>query len=192
MPLFRRLSRYRSGKANDLRADAKKKLKKVKADDVMKRAGVLRLDGTPKKATIRVQGGVSVRNASEEGYDYRVRTLDFANSDVPFTAEEAGELAAASPTTITHASSHCWSVTRRWTTPRTRDSTSTAMNSGSTSTRSSPSTSTGTNLAVDSIGGEESTVHPFSGLTMQRTHSVRNECQTPFAALTPLVSAYLR
>ena len=61
----------------------------------MTRAGVLRPDGTPKKATIRVKGGVSVRNGSEEGYDYRVRTLDFANSDVPFTAEESRELAAA-------------------------------------------------------------------------------------------------
>lgn len=61
----------------------------------MKRAGILRPDGTPKKATIRVKGGVSVRNGSEEGYDYRVRTLDFANSDVPFTAEESRELAAA-------------------------------------------------------------------------------------------------
>ncbi|KJF19203.1 hypothetical protein EEB13_30740 [Rhodococcus sp. WS3] len=89
------VSRYRSGATNELRADAKKKLKKVKADDIMTRAGVLRPDGTPKKATIRVKGGVSVRNGSEEGYDYRVRTLDFANSDVPFTAEESRELASA-------------------------------------------------------------------------------------------------
>lgn len=36
-----------------------------------------------------------MRNGSEQGYDYRVRTLDFANSDVPFTAEESRELAAA-------------------------------------------------------------------------------------------------
>ncbi|MGC0367326.1 transcriptional regulator with XRE-family HTH domain [Rhodococcus sp. 27YEA15] len=89
------VSRYRSGETNELRADAKKKLKNVKADEVMRRAGVLRADGTPKRATIRVKGGVSVRNGSEDGYDYRVRTLNFANSDSPFTAEESRELAAA-------------------------------------------------------------------------------------------------
>ena len=49
----------------------------------------------PKKATIRVRGGVSVRNGSEEGYDYRVRTLDFANSDSPFSLDETRELAMA-------------------------------------------------------------------------------------------------
>jgi len=81
------VSRYRSGETNELRADAKKKLKNVKARDIMDRAGVLRPDGQPKKATIRVRGGVSVRNGSEEGYDYRVRTLDFANSDSPFSLE---------------------------------------------------------------------------------------------------------
>ena len=89
------VSRYRSGETNELRADAKKKLKNVKAHDVMDRAGVLRPDGQPKKATIRVRGGVSVRNGSEEGYDYRVRTLDFANSDSPFSLDETWELAMA-------------------------------------------------------------------------------------------------
>ena len=89
------VSRYRSGETNELRADASKKLRNVKAQDIMKRAGVLRPDGTPKKAVIRVKGGVMVRNGADEGYDYRVRTLDFANSDTPFTSEESRELAAA-------------------------------------------------------------------------------------------------
>ncbi|BAE46121.1 hypothetical protein RER_pREL1-01780 (plasmid) [Rhodococcus erythropolis PR4] len=89
------VSRYRSGETNELRADANKKLKNVKARDIMDRAGVLRPDGQPKKATIRVRGGVSVRNGSEEGYDYRVRTLDFANSDSPFSLDETRELAMA-------------------------------------------------------------------------------------------------
>ncbi|NHU43024.1 MULTISPECIES: hypothetical protein [Rhodococcus] len=89
------VSRYRSGETNELRADASKKLKNVKAEDIMKRAGVLRPDGTPKRAVIRVKGGVMVRNGADEGYDYRVRTLDFANSDTPFTSEESRELAAA-------------------------------------------------------------------------------------------------
>ena len=89
------VSRYRSGETNELRADAKKKLKNVKARDIMDRAGVLRPDGQPKKATIRVRVGVSVRNGSEEGYDYRVRTLDFANSDSPFSLDETRELAMA-------------------------------------------------------------------------------------------------
>ncbi|GAA3128197.1 hypothetical protein GCM10020255_003230 [Rhodococcus baikonurensis] len=38
---------------------------------------------------------MSVRNGSEEGYDYRVRTLDFANSDSPFSLDETRELAMA-------------------------------------------------------------------------------------------------
>lgn len=89
------VSRYRSGETHELRADAGKKLRNVKAQDVMKRAGVLRPDGQPKTATIRVKGGVMVRNGSDEGYDYRVRTLDFANSDTTFSGEESSELAAA-------------------------------------------------------------------------------------------------
>ena len=89
------VSRYRSGETNELRADADKKLRNVKAQDIMKRAGVLRPDGTPKKAVIRVRGGVMVRNGADEGYDYRVRTLDFANSDTPFSSDESRELAAA-------------------------------------------------------------------------------------------------
>lgn len=43
------VSRCRSGEANDLRADAKRKFKEVKDDDIMERVGVLRPDGTPKK-----------------------------------------------------------------------------------------------------------------------------------------------
>ncbi|EID80521.1 hypothetical protein W59_07784 [Rhodococcus opacus RKJ300 = JCM 13270] len=39
--------------------------------------------GTPKTAVVRDKGGVMVRNNADEGYDYRVRTLDFANSDTP-------------------------------------------------------------------------------------------------------------
>lgn len=35
-----------------------------------------------------------VRNGADEGFDYRVRTLDFANSDTPFSANESRELAA--------------------------------------------------------------------------------------------------
>lgn len=35
-----------------------------------------------------------VRNGADEGYDYRVRTLDFANSDTPFSANESREPAA--------------------------------------------------------------------------------------------------
>ncbi|WP_342661383.1 hypothetical protein Rruber_05143 (plasmid) [Rhodococcus ruber] len=89
------VSRYRSGKTNELRNDAASKLRDVKAQDTMQRAGVLRPDGTPKRATIRVKGRVGVRNGSEAGYDFRTRTLDFANSDVPFTVEESEALAAA-------------------------------------------------------------------------------------------------
>ncbi|MFE7421003.1 hypothetical protein [Rhodococcus sp. NPDC057529] len=89
------VSRYRSGETKELRADAGKKLENIKAQDIMKRAGVLRPDGTPKRAIIRVTGGVTVRNGADEGYDYRVRTLDFANSDTPFGCDESRELAAA-------------------------------------------------------------------------------------------------
>jgi hypothetical protein len=35
------------------------------------------------------------RNDDEDGYDYRTRTLDFGNSDVPFSADESWEIAAA-------------------------------------------------------------------------------------------------
>ncbi|MFF0818058.1 hypothetical protein ACFYVR_23270 [Rhodococcus sp. NPDC003318] len=87
--------KYRSGQTNDLRNDAKSKLKAAKATDTMRKAGVLRPDGTPKQAVIRVTGRVHVRNGDEVGYDYRTRTLDFANSDVPFSADESRELATA-------------------------------------------------------------------------------------------------
>ncbi|MCK8675309.1 hypothetical protein ACWDUD_28830 [Rhodococcus sp. NPDC003382] len=87
--------KYMSGKTNELRNDAKSKLKAAKADNTMRKAGVLRPDGTPKVATIRVTGRVHVRNGDEVGYDYRTRTLDFGNSDVPFSAEESREIAAA-------------------------------------------------------------------------------------------------
>nr|EJI98961.1 hypothetical protein JVH1_3387 [Rhodococcus sp. JVH1] len=40
----------------------------MKAQEIMKRAGVLRPDGTPKRAVIRVKGGVVVRNGADEGY----------------------------------------------------------------------------------------------------------------------------
>ncbi|WP_137725619.1 hypothetical protein [Prescottella subtropica] len=87
--------KYMSGKTNELRNDAKSKLKAAKAKDTMKTAGVLNTDGTPKKAVIQVKGLVHVRAGDTEGYDYRTRTLDFANSDTPFTAAESQELAAA-------------------------------------------------------------------------------------------------
>ncbi|BCN46609.1 hypothetical protein [Prescottella equi] len=87
--------KYLSGKTNELRNDAKSKLKAAKAKDTMQKAGVLRPDGTPKVATIQVTGRVHVRNGDETGYDYRTRTLDFANSDTPFSAAESQELAAA-------------------------------------------------------------------------------------------------
>ncbi|MFD6677296.1 hypothetical protein ACWDTG_23580 [Rhodococcus zopfii] len=87
--------KYMSGKTNELRNDAKTKLKAAKAKDTMQKAGVLKPDGTPKVATIRVTGRVHVRNGDEAGYDYRTRTLDFGNSDVPFSAEESQALAAA-------------------------------------------------------------------------------------------------
>ena len=87
--------KYISGKTNELRNDARSKLNDVKAKDVMDKAGVLNPDGTPKVATIRVTGRVHVRNGDETGYDYRTRTLDFGNSDVPFSAAESQALAAA-------------------------------------------------------------------------------------------------
>ena len=87
--------KYLSGRTNELRNDAKSKLKAAKATDIMRKAGVLKPDGTPKVATIRVTGRVHVRNGDEVGYDYRTRTLDFGNSDVPFSAEESQALAAA-------------------------------------------------------------------------------------------------
>ena len=87
--------KYMSGKTNELRNDAESKLKAAKAKDTMQKAGVLKPDGTPKVATIRITGRVHVRNGVEAGYDYRTRTLDFGNSDVPFSAEESRELAAA-------------------------------------------------------------------------------------------------
>ncbi|MFF0284187.1 hypothetical protein ACFYSW_28165 [Rhodococcus aetherivorans] len=89
------VSRYRSGKTNELRNDAAGTLRAARAQDTMRRAGVLRPDGTPKRATIRVKGRVGVRNGSEAGYDFRTRTMDFANSDVPFTVAESEALAAA-------------------------------------------------------------------------------------------------
>lgn len=87
--------KYMSGKTHELRNDAKSKLKDAKAKDTMRKAGVLHPDGTPKVATIRVTGRVHVRNGDEAGYDYRTRTLDFGNSDVPFSADESREIAAA-------------------------------------------------------------------------------------------------
>ncbi|MET4614127.1 hypothetical protein ABIC28_005140 [Rhodococcus sp. PvR044] len=87
--------KYQSGKTNDLRNDAKSKLKAAKAKDTMQKAGVLRPDGTSKVATVQVTGRIHVRNGDEVGYDFRTRTLDFANSDSPFSAEESQELAVA-------------------------------------------------------------------------------------------------
>lgn len=87
--------RYLSGKTHELRNDAKSKLSDAKAKDTMRKAGVLKPDGTPRVATIRVTGRVHVRNGDTAGYDYRTRTLDFGNSDVPFSAEESQALAAA-------------------------------------------------------------------------------------------------
>jgi hypothetical protein len=87
--------KYQSGQTNELRNDAKSKLNAVKAKETMRKAGVLNPDGTAKRAVIRVTGRVHVRSGDEAGYDYRTRTLDFANSDNPFTAEESEQLAAA-------------------------------------------------------------------------------------------------
>lgn len=87
--------RYQSGKTNQLRNDAASKLKKAKTADTLQKAGVLKPDGTPKRAIIRVSGRVGVRNGDTAGYDFRTRTLDFANSDTPFSAHESQELAAA-------------------------------------------------------------------------------------------------
>nr|WP_287484576.1 hypothetical protein [Rhodococcus sp. (in: high G+C Gram-positive bacteria)] len=36
-----------------------------------------------------------MRNGSEEGYDYRVRVLDFANSERPFSLDETRQFAMA-------------------------------------------------------------------------------------------------
>lgn len=87
--------KYMAGRTNELRNDAKSKLTAAKATDTMRKAGVLNPDGSPKVATIRVTGRVHVRNGDEAGYDYRTRTLDFGNSDVPFSADESREIAAA-------------------------------------------------------------------------------------------------
>ena len=87
--------KYMSGTTTELRNDARSKLRSAKADSTMRKVGVLRPDGSPKIATIRVTGRVHVRNGDEAGYDYRTRTLDFGNSDVPFSADESRELAAA-------------------------------------------------------------------------------------------------
>ncbi|MFZ2528454.1 MAG: hypothetical protein WAX14_12490 [Rhodococcus sp. (in: high G+C Gram-positive bacteria)] len=87
--------KYMSGVTNELRNDARSKLKTAKAEHAMRKVGVLRPDGSTKVATIRVTGRVCVRNGDDSGYDYRTRTLDFGNSDVPFSADESRELAAA-------------------------------------------------------------------------------------------------
>lgn len=87
--------KYQSGKTNQLRNDAKSKLTSAKAKHVMQKAGVLKPDGTSKIATIQITGRVHVRNGDESGYDYRTRTLDFGNSDTPFSAEESQALAEA-------------------------------------------------------------------------------------------------
>ncbi|NKT14143.1 hypothetical protein GS979_06705 [Rhodococcus hoagii] len=87
--------KYQSGQTNELRNDAKSKLKAAKAKDTMQKAGVLKPDGTAKRAVIQVTGRVHVRSGDEAGYDYRTRTLDFANSDIPFSTDESRELAAA-------------------------------------------------------------------------------------------------
>ncbi|CAG7633736.1 hypothetical protein E143388_07531 [Rhodococcus opacus] len=50
------VSRYPSGETNELRAHANKKLKNVRAENILKRAGVLRPDGTPTTTVIRVTG----------------------------------------------------------------------------------------------------------------------------------------
>ena len=80
------------GKPTNYVRTRKRNSKTSKPDDIMDRAGVLRPGRTTqKKPTIRVRGGVSVRNGSEEGYDYRVRTLDFANSDSPVQSQTKHE-----------------------------------------------------------------------------------------------------
>lgn len=60
------------------------------------------------------------RNNADEGYDYRVRTLDFANSDTPFSSEDLPprwlttttcECAATNDTTASLGSPSCrWEV----------------------------------------------------------------------------------
>lgn len=87
--------KYLAGKTNELRNDARSKFKAAKAKDTMDKVGILKPDGSSKIATIRVTGRVHVRNGDEAGYDYRTRTLDFGNSDVPFSADESRELAVA-------------------------------------------------------------------------------------------------
>lgn len=87
--------KYQSGQTNELRNDAKSKLASAKAKNVMSTAGILKPDGTTKIATISVTGRVHVRNGDEQGYDYRTRTIDFGNSDVPFSEEESRALAEA-------------------------------------------------------------------------------------------------
>ena len=87
--------KWQAGHTHELRNDAKSKLKAAKAKDTMRKAGVLRSDGTTKRAVIQVTGRVHVRSGDEAGYDYRTRTLDFANSDTPFSTEESEQLAAA-------------------------------------------------------------------------------------------------
>ena len=67
------MSRYRSGETNELRADASKKLKNVRAEDIMKRAGVLRPRRDTEDRGHPGQGWCLVRNGADEGYDYRVR-----------------------------------------------------------------------------------------------------------------------
>ena len=88
--------RYRSGETNELCADASKRLTTVKAQDIMKRAGVLRPDGTPRRA-IRVRGGVLVRNGADEGYDDRACTHPrFRELGHPVhSSDESRELASA-------------------------------------------------------------------------------------------------
>lgn len=89
------VSKYQTGVTQQLRNDANSKLKKAKATDTMKKAGVIKPDGSTKIATIQITGRVHVRNGNEEGYDFRTRTMDFANSDTPFSEAESQALAMA-------------------------------------------------------------------------------------------------
>ena len=94
-------SRYRSGETNELGAEASKKLENVTAQDIMKRAGVLRPDGTPKTAVVRDLGGVMFRNTPTRDMTTGSAPWISRNSDTPSPATSPANLPPRWLTTIT-------------------------------------------------------------------------------------------
>jgi hypothetical protein len=121
----------------------------VKAQDIVKRTGVSRPNGTPKSA-----GPPRQRRRHDPQRHRRTTRLPGPHNGFrellhPVSGDESANSSPPWPTTITPGSSLCSGARQPSTTQRARASTHTATNSSSTSTTSTPSTSTGPNSRGD-------------------------------------------